>query len=214
MIFNLVIKDFILIKKYLIFLFAFVVIAPIYVSSSFDFHDGGLTSTLLTILLVAYAMFSTVSKLEDKYKGGALLCATPYTRNAFVKAKYLFVFVIYLGIIIIHVTTSIIVPSMVGQQLNTNSLGMTFLIVTVLFGTLIPLQFKYGFDKTRIISFFTIFCTPFVFPAIIRIIQTNHATFSVPFPHIIDMLIIWFLSLVIGFVSMVMSLKIYAKRDL
>lgn len=92
MLINLVMKDFLLVKKYFLILLVFAAIAPIYLSSQLQLNDGGLVSFLLTVILMEYILFGTVSKFEDQYKGAALLCATPYTRSAFVKAKYLFSF--------------------------------------------------------------------------------------------------------------------------
>ncbi|MRB24889.1 ABC-2 transporter permease, partial [Bacillus thuringiensis] len=81
-----------------------------------------------------------------------LLCATPYTRSAFVKAKYLFLLVVFLCASIIRMIISIIIPSGI-ENLSINALGITFLVVSILFGILLPFQFKFGFDKTKMISF-------------------------------------------------------------
>ncbi|MGG2091709.1 ABC-2 transporter permease [Bacillus sp. S13(2024)] len=215
MLINLVIKDLMLVKKYLLVLLVFAVIAPIYISSQLELSDDGLVSFLLTVLLLEYILFGTVSKSEDKYKGAAYLCATPYTRNAFVKAKYLFIFVIFICSVIIHIITSVIVPSAI-EKLNINALGITCLILSIIFGVLIPVQFKFGYDKTKLISFFIIFLTPFVFPTLIKWFQSSHISFTITFPfsQTIQAWIPCFISLVIGFISMIISLKIYAKKDL
>ncbi|WP_276917536.1 ABC-2 transporter permease [Aneurinibacillus aneurinilyticus] len=215
MLINLVLKDLMLVKKYLFVLLVFAAIGPIYISSKVDFNNGGLVGFLLTVLLLEYILFGMVSKFEDKYKGAALLCATPYTRNSFVKAKYLFIFVIFICSVIIHIITSVIMPSGI-EKLNITTLGITFLILSIIFGILIPVQFKFGYDKTKLISFFTIFLIPFVFPTVIGWFQSNHISFAItfPFPEIIQAWIPCFLALVIGCVSMVISLKIYAKKDL
>ena len=213
MLINLVIKDFMLIKKYCLVLFIFTAIAPIYISSQIGLSNGGLVSFLITTILVEYILFGTVSKFEDKYKGAALLCATPYTRNAFVKAKYLFIFVIFIAIVTIHIITSVIVPSGV-EKLNNTTFGITFLILSILFGILIPVQFKFGYDKTKLISFFVIFLTPFLFPTLIKVVQSNHISFTITFPQAIQAWIPCFISLAIGFVSMMISLNIYANKDL
>ncbi|MED1739159.1 ABC-2 transporter permease [Bacillus swezeyi] len=215
MLINLIIKDFMLIKKYLLILLAFTAIAPIYLSSQLQLSDGGLASFLLTVLLVEYILFGTISKAEDKYKGAALLCATPYTRKTFVKAKYLFVFVIFMFIVVIRIITAIIAPLSI-EKLSVDALGITFLTLSIIFGVLLPLQFKFGYDKTRFISFFIIFLIPFVSPVLIREIQSNPFSFTItlPFPQIIQAWLPCLVSLIIGFISMIISLKIYAKKDL
>ncbi|MGE7882450.1 ABC-2 transporter permease [Bacillus sp. NPDC094077] len=215
MLINLVMKDFMLVKKYFLILLVFAAIAPIYVSTQIQLNDGGLVGFLLTVLLMEHILFGTISKFEDQYKGAALLCATPYTRNAFVKAKYLFLFVIFICVSLIRIITSIIIPSGI-EKLSVNALGITFLIFSILFGILLPVQFKFGYDKTKIISFFTVFLIPFVAPTLIKGVQSIHIDFTItfPFPQIIQEWMPCFISLIISLVSMIISLKIYAKKDL
>nr|WP_088326154.1 ABC-2 transporter permease [Bacillus cereus] len=215
MLINLVMKDFMLVKKYFLILLVFAAIAPIYISTQIQLNDGGLTGFLLTVILMEHILFSTISKFEDQYKGAALLCATPYTRSAFVKAKYLFLFVIFICASIIRIIISVIAPSGI-ENLSASALGITFLTLSILFGVLLPVQFKFGYDKTRIISFFTIFLIPFVAPILIKGVQSSHIDFTntFPFPQIIQEWMPCFISLIIGFVSMIISLKIYAKKDL
>ncbi|WP_243526984.1 ABC-2 transporter permease [Bacillus pseudomycoides] len=211
MLINLVMKDFMLVKKHFLILLVFAAIAPIYVSTQLQLNDGGLVGFLLTVILMEQILFGTISKFEDQYKGAALLCATPYTRNAFVKAKYLFLFVIFICVSIIRIITTIIIPSGI-EKLSINALGITFLIVSILFGILLPVQFKFGYDKTKIITFFTVFLIPFVAPTLIK----GHFDFTItfPFPPIVLAWMPCFISIVISLISMMISLKIYAKKDL
>lgn len=215
MLINLVMKDFMLVKKYFLILLVFAATAPIYISTQIQLNDGGLTGFLLTVILMEHILFSTISKFEDQYKGAALLCATPYTRSAFVKAKYLFLFLIFICASIIRIIISVIAPLGI-ENLSAIALGITFLTLSILFGVLLPVQFKFGYDKTRIISFFTTFLTPFVAPTLIKGVQSSHIDFTniFPFPQIIQEWMPCFISLIIGFVSMIISLKIYAKKDL
>ncbi|MFI8710268.1 ABC-2 transporter permease [Bacillus sp. NPDC077411] len=211
MLINLVMKDFMLVKKHFLILLVFAAIAPIYVSTQLQLNDGGLVGFLLTVILMEQILFGTISKFEDQYKGATLLCATPYTRNAFVKAKYLFLFVIFICVSIIRIITPIIIPSGI-EKLSINALGITFLIVSILFGILLPAQFKFGYDKTKIITIFTVFLIPFVAPTLIK----GHFDFTItfPFPSIVLAWMPCFISIVISFISMMISLKIYAKKDL
>jgi len=215
MLVNLVMKDFMLVKKYFLILLVFAAIAPIYVSTQLQLNDGGLVGFLLTVILMEHILFGTISKFEDQYKGATLLCATPYTRNAFVKAKYLFLFVIFICVSIIRIITSVIIPSGI-EKLSLNALGITFLILSILFGILLPFQFKFGYDKTKIISLFTVFLIPFVVPAFIKGVQSSNIDFTITFP-LSPIVLSWmpfFISIAISLISIVVSLKIYAKKDL
>ena len=215
MLINLVVKDIMLVKKYFSILLVFAAIAPIYLSTQLKLNDGGLIGFLLTVVFMEHILFGTISKFEDQYKGATLLCATPYTRSAFVKAKYLFLLVVFLCASIIRMITSIIIPSGI-ENLSINALGITFLVVSILFGILLPFQFKFGFDKTKIISFIVVFLTPFVAPTLIKEIQLSHLNFTLPlpFPSIIMAWMPCLISIVISIISMIISLKIYAKKDL
>ncbi|MDF9468589.1 ABC-2 transporter permease [Bacillus sp. FSL K6-0273] len=215
MLINLVVKDIMLVKKYFSVLLVFAAIAPIYLSTQLKLNDGGLIGFLLTVVFMEHILFGTISKFEDQYKGATLLCATPYTRSAFVKAKYLFLLVVFLCASIIRMITSIIIPSGI-ENLSINALGITFLVVSILFGILLPFQFKFGFDKTRMISFIVVFLTPFVAPTLIKEIQLSHLNFTLPlpFPSIIMAWMPCLISIVISIISMIISLKIYAKKDL
>ncbi|PFT59859.1 ABC transporter permease [Bacillus cereus] len=215
MLINLVVKDIMLVKKYFSILLVFAAIAPIYLSTQLKLNHGGLIGFLLTVVFMEHILFGTISKFEDQYKGATLLCATPYTRSAFVKAKYLFLLVVFLCASIIRMITSIIIPSGI-ENLSINALGITFLVVSILFGILLPFQFKFGFDKTRMISFIVVFLTPFIAPTLIKEIQLSHLNFTLPlpFPSIIMAWMPCLISIVISIVSMIISLKIYAKKDL
>lgn len=215
MLINLVVKDILLVKRYFFILLIFAAIAPIYLSTQLHLNDGGLIGFLLTVVFMEHILFGTISKFEDQYKGAALLCATPYTRSAFVKAKYLFLLVVFLCASIIRMIISIIIPSGI-ENLSINALGITFLVVSILFGILLPFQFKFGFDKTKMISFIVVFLTPFVAPTLIKEIQLSHLNFTLPlpFPSIIMAWMPCLISIVISIISMIISLKIYAKKDL
>ncbi|HDR8142048.1 ABC transporter permease [Bacillus thuringiensis] len=215
MLINLVVKDILLVKRYFSILLVFAAVAPIYLSTQLHLNDGGLIGLLLTVVFMEHILFGTISKFEDQYKGATLLCATPYTRSAFVKAKYLFLLVVFLFASIIRIITSIIIPSGI-ENLSINALGITFLVVSILFGILLPFQFKFGFDKTRMTSFIVVFLTPFVAPTLIKEIQLSHLNFTLPlpFPSIIMAWMPFLISIVISIISMIISLKIYAKKDL
>lgn len=215
MLLSLVKKDFILIKKYWIFLVVISVAVPIFITVKADFSSGGFLSFFTTVIFLEYMLFGTVSIAEDKYKGSALLCATPYTRNALVKAKYIFIFAIFICIYIIYTITAFVTPIGI-ENLSFFTLGISLLIITVYFGISIPMQYKYGYEKTKYISMFIVFISPFIIPTIIKWLQTKNFNLhvSIPLPQVIENLLIYFLVLLIGFVSMLISINIYSKKEL
>ena len=139
----------------------FAVAGPTFIAIQSDVLNGSFIGFLVTVLFLEYILFSTVSMTEDKYKGSALLCTTPYTRDTVVKAKYLFIFVIFICSLLVYTITSNI-TSLGLQRLTITDIGISFLTISLFFGILLPLQFKFGYEKTRYISFALVFLTPFL----------------------------------------------------
>ena len=88
MLLHLVKKDFLLSKKYWIVLLVAAILLPVFIQTKLV-SGGEFLSFSLSTLYIVFLLFSTVSMMEDKYKGAALLCTTPYTRNALVKLYWL-----------------------------------------------------------------------------------------------------------------------------
>lgn len=213
MLFNLVKKDFILVKKYLVVMFIFTVVAPIWLKISLG--NVGFVGFFIIVLLLEYMLFNSVTMLEDKYKGSALLCTTPYTRKALVKAKYIFILAIFICTYIIYTITAIVAPIGI-DRLNIFTFGMSLLIITIYFGIIIPMQYKFGYEKIRYISFAIIFISPFAVPNIVKWLVSKNISFQIiiAFPQVIQNLLPYFLAVVIGIISMILSINIYSKKNL
>jgi ABC-2 type transport system permease protein len=211
MLLSLVKKDFILIKKYvpLYVLMAFAI--PLYVTAQVK-GNGGFLAFILTVLFLEYLAFNTVSVIEEKNRGAALLCTTPYTRKALVQAKYLFVLTIFICSYLIYSFLALVDPLL--ESLDILSLGLSLLALSLFFAVMIPVQYQFGYIKTRYLFFFLIFITPFVFPGILKTLQAIPFQPSTLLPPIMVNLLPWFLALVIGITSMTFSMQIYAKKNL
>ena len=214
MLFNLVKKDLILAKKYLIFMSIFAIGAPIFIQSRNNLNDGGFLSFFLTVFMTQYLLFNMVSMSEAKYKGAAFLCATPYTRNALVKAEYLFLLVIFVCCYVIYTTTVFLSPIDM-KLLNISVIGISLLTTTLFFGIVLPIQYQFGYEKTNFIIRIIFMIPIFALPSIWKFLKSSNISFQIPsFPPIIQALFPGFLALVIGVVSMIVSIHIYSKKDL
>ncbi|MGP7815779.1 ABC-2 transporter permease [Niallia sp. 01092] len=213
MLFNLVKKDFILVKKYLIFMLVFSIVAPIFIYSKFDVSNGSSISFFITVFYVEFILFSSVSMIETKYKGAALLCTTPYTRSGVVKAKYLFILVIFLGCYLLYQLAVLFGASRGLTTLSIFSTGISLLIITVLFGILIPVQIKLGYIKTKNISMFIVFITPFVLPHLMKNIPIHQLT-NFKLSSSIEEWIPFILACLVFLVSMQISQNLYNGKDL
>ncbi|MEY8190167.1 ABC-2 transporter permease [Peribacillus simplex] len=216
MLFHLVKKDFILAKKYLLFMVIFAVIGPIIIYSKLGFDNGSFTSFLITVLFTEYILFNMVSMQEDKYVGSALLCTTPHTRNGVIKAKYLFVLVIFIGCFLLFNLAGAIGSSTGLARLNIYSIGIALLIISIFFGILIPIQTKFGYEKTKYIFFILIFLTPFILPTIIEWYQSMNfnINFHLPLPQTVMVWMPFMISIFIILISMIISIKIFSKKNL
>lgn len=215
MLISLVRKDLLIAKKYLLLMFIFAIVGPIFISSELKFLNGSFISFLITVLFLEYIIFNSVSMAEDKYKGSALLCTTPYTRDAIVRAKYLFVLVIFIMSLITYTITASVTPLGL-DRLNITNVGISLLTLSFFFGVLIPVQFKFGYEKTKFIFFFIVFLTPFLFSALVQWLQSHNLSMKInlPLPHIIQVCFLYLISLLITFISMLLSKRIYAKKNL
>ncbi|RUT48032.1 ABC-2 transporter permease [Paenibacillus anaericanus] len=215
MLISLVRKDLLIVKKYLLLMFIFAIVGPIFISSELKFLNGSFIGFLITVLFLEYIIFNSVSMAEDKYKGSALLCTTPYTRDAVVRAKYLFVLVIFIISLITYTLTASVTPLGL-ERLNITNVGISLLTLSFFFGVLIPVQFKFGYEKTKMFFFFVVFLTPFIFPTIVQWLQSHNLEMSImlPLPHIIQVCLLYLISLLITFISMLLSKQIYAKKNL
>ncbi|CAH0121916.1 MULTISPECIES: ABC-2 transporter permease [unclassified Paenibacillus] len=215
MLFHLVKKDFLLTKKYWIVMLIAAVVLPLFLHSRIDFIAGGFLPFFLSTLYIVYLLFSTVLMMEYKYRGSALLCATPYTRKYIVRAKYLFVLTVFTGCYVLYTLTALIPPLGI-DLLDLSAFGWAFFINAVIFGVLIPVQYRFDYEKLKYIFFFLIFLMPFVLPAVMKVLQHEGTgfRFSLPFTPFVQDLFLIVLGLVIGGISMRVSVRIYSKKNL
>lgn len=192
------------------------VVGPIFINSRLVFDNGSFPSFLITVLFVEFIVFNMVSMQEDKYRGAALLCTTPHTRNGVIKAKYLFILVIFIACFLLYNLAIAIDPSTGLTQLSINNVGITLLIISVFFGILIPVQTKFGFEKTKYIFFIIIFLTPFILPYITQWYQSSgiNINFELPISQELKAWIPFVIAIIIGFISMIISIRIFSKKNL
>lgn len=215
MLINLVIKDFVLLKKYLLILVLAAIAWPIVISYQGDSGSMLFLIPIVLITVLEIAMYLQVSKDEDVSRGSALICATPYTRRTFIEAKYLFIYISFIGILLTQIVASIISPSL-QAGLNLTMIGTAFLAVSLLFGALIPCQIKFGFDVVRWIFFGFAFLIPFSLGPMVRWYQSLGIQFSfaLSVPDSVQIVLLYVIAVLIALVSMYLSIRIYNKKDL
>lgn len=215
MLFHLVKKDFILAKKYWLIMIIFAIVFPLYINFKPGVPMKEFIAFFLVTLFIQFIMFNTVSLIEYKYKGSILLCTTPYTRKAIVLSKYIFLLIIFAGCYILNTLLSLIFPKIV-DGLNVFEIGISFLIVTLIFGVVIPMQYYFGYEKSKYIFSLIIFLSPFLSSFIIKSLQSNSISVSTMFPlsPILQICFLGLSAVLIGWFSFHLSLKIYSKQNL
>ncbi|MEH7357007.1 ABC-2 transporter permease, partial [Neobacillus drentensis] len=95
------------------------------------FNNGSAVSFLITVLFVEFIIYNMTSMSEDKYKGASLICTTPHTRNGVIKAKYLFVLIIFVGCFILYNLATVIGASVGVERLDIASVGNSLLVISI-----------------------------------------------------------------------------------
>ncbi len=214
MLYELVMKDFVLIKKYMFFIILVAIGFPVFFGVQNDSSQyGGFILFFIVAIVIQFVSFSGASTIEYKSRGSVLLCATPYTRKTQVQAKYLFNLVTFIICFLIYKTDSLILPSKV-VSVSISEIGLSLLISSVFFGIFIPAQYKFGFEKTRIIFQLSVVALPFILSFIVKLFKGKNITLNLSLPTILQDLLPFIIATIITLISMSLSIKIYSNKDL
>ena len=171
--FNLLKKDFIMIRNFWPFFIMFSILGPIFINYQTRGFDSSFISFIITILFLEFILYGSVSRLEEKNKGCILLTTIPYSRSQIVKSKYLFIASIFIITYVLYILAALITPIEMNF-LSINSILISFLVIAIFFGVYIPIQYKYGTEKTKYISSCFVLISPLSLPAIVKWIQSKH----------------------------------------
>lgn len=220
MIFQLIRKDLLLIRKYVLFMVIFSAIAPSLLlwnmdveTRFFDFY--GIIVFFLVLFVIVLFLSNSVSLIEETYKKGcAYLCTTPYGRDQMVLSKYVFSYLIFAGYCLIYGLTHLVLPKYT-ISLTFEKIAISFFVISVFRCILIPLEYKFGYEKAKYIITMLIIGMPFVTSMIFGSIDITKRDFS----GIMDMNTIWrgvliVTLLIINAVSMSLSCWIFKKKEL
>lgn len=220
MIFQLMRKDFLLVRKYACFMILFSAIAPPLLLWNMHAESGlvefyGMMIFFLVLFVTVLFLSNSVSLVDEKYKKGcAYLCTTPYGRNQIVLSKYAFSYVIFVIYCVIYGLTSLAVPEYT-ISLTFEKIAISFFAVSIFRCVLIPLEFKFGYEKTKYIITMLIIGMPFLISIVFHNIDITKINLS----NIANMDIIWRTALIVvllvfNVISMALSCYIFKKKDL
>ena len=161
-IYNLFKKDFLLIKKYLLTIFLFIVIAPIFISYSTPlFQKNGNILYGILVLMITFMVYHSISLEEMKQKGQVYLKITPMKCSRVVMAKYVVVNFTFIVTTILFLILSKVPITCVGK-IDIKVILLYFVLIEIFFGIYIPNTRK----SVRILRNYTNATCPFFYPVI------------------------------------------------
>ena len=211
MLFHLIKKDFLIVKKYvLIMLVAATLIPPVMRWRTPEF--AGTFGFILSVIFSVFMLLQYVSLKEYQYpKAATLLCAAPFSRSMMVLSKYIFCISIYVACCIIFGIETLLIPG-----LGTSSIALfilMFFVTSVFIGIYFPIQYKLGYEKTKFAFAVIIVASPFVLPVLMRM-DTVNWNFLAPIPAYLLYGGVLAGGIIILLLSSILSIKIYNATDL
>lgn len=211
MLFSLVKKDILIVKKYvLIMLIVAIAIPPVMLWRAPEY--GGTMGFILSVIFSVFMLLQYVSLKEYQCpKAATLLCATPFPRKLMVLSKYIFCMLVYLICCLIFGIETILIPQLGSFHMET--LTLMFLITALFIGLYLPAQYKLGYEKTKFAFFILIMASPIVLAMIMKMGNIDLDALFRARPIIVygGMILAGIITLII---SAYLSVKIYSKTDL
>ncbi|WMJ79109.1 ABC-2 transporter permease [Clostridium sp. MB40-C1] len=174
-IYSLFKKDFLLIKKYLLTITMFIVLAPIFISYRTPvFQNNGNILYGILVLMMTFMVYHSISMEEMKQKGEIYLRITPMSIKKVIIAKYVVVTFAFIVTTILFLVLSKVSMTHIGK-VDIKNVLMVSVLIEIFFGIYIPMTFKFGYVKLQIISTGIMFISPFVIPLIVKYLGNSMA---------------------------------------
>lgn len=211
MLFALLKKDFLIVKKYVLIMLLFIFLIPPFMR----WRTPEFTGVLGFVLSVIFAVFMLLQYVSLKEyqspKAATLLWSTPFTRKAMVLSKYIFCMAIYVICCIAYEIETLVIPGLGTADIT--MFALMFLVTALFIGVYLPVQYKLGYEKTKFAFVVVIMASPIILPLLMRMDGLNLGFLSMLSPYLIcgGIVLIGFVFLAI---SASLSVKIYTKADL
>lgn len=217
--FNLILKDILIQKRILLFGIIYILILI------FSFQEIGSPMFLTSVIGLSYMMVQSACAYDEKNKSDILLNSLPISRNTIVIARYVSVFVFSAISIVVYALISVIINML---QLTVKAYPVTLEgIIGILFaiafvcGIYLPIYFKVGYIKSKIINFVMIFGFITVFGAVLPgLLENKDQVFVQKIIQFFDSrsdiqiaAVILALTILLHFISYMISLNFYRKRE-
>lgn len=211
MIFHLIKKDILIVKKYVLVMVAAAAAIPPFMLWRAPEYTGVL-GFILAVIFSVFMLLQYVSLKEYQFpKAAALLCAAPFPRKMLVLSKYIFCVAMYITCCVIFGIETLFISGL--GAFNIRLCMLMFLAVSVFIGIYLPVQYKAGYEKTKFVFVIVIMVSPVIMPQILKMENLNFDIFS-KFPPVLIYGSIVLLGFAVLAVSACLSMKIYDEEDL
>lgn len=154
-------KDVMLLKKYVPFIIVILFALPVAFAAKSSEVNAAQT-TLAFAFEVIYSEFLICRYLamkEYQYpKAASFLCTLPYTRNMQVASKYLIYLIVFVFCCVAYWVDTLFVPNL--AKLNSGLIIPVLFAVSVLYSIYMPVQYQFGYDKSKLIFMFLMIVFP------------------------------------------------------
>lgn len=148
-------------------------------------------------------------------KATALLCAAPYPRKSYVIAKYICYLISYGVCVAVYSIIAAVYPRL--DFLNIAEALVGFLVGTILYGVYTPVAIKYGITKARLVFTAAILLMslgPILTIKVFRSDITLILSFMQNTSGTLVPIILGIAGVGIFLISMIVSIRIFAKKEL
>ena len=166
------------------------------------------------VFISSVAFNLAVSEKENMYpKATALLCATPYNRGKLVEEKYLLYFLIYLYCCVVFRIEMQVFPQLAAVDF-VRSAVIVFWIQVICMGIFLPIQYRFGYEKTKLLAMLLVVAGPILMNAANSVVVPAAVTQSFSAVSGIMYIVFWAIGGALWLFSMFVSKKIFSSIDL
>lgn len=213
---GLLIKDILNMKNYMKQL---VLVLIFFIAYGISWKTGTFVGTMITLMLSMQVI--TTMSYDEYAKWDKYALTMNINRKDIIISKYIFFTISIIIGIVVGITTSIAINQIAKLDTGMNEIIVTSIVVpcvfAILFSIIIPVVFKTGVEKGRIVMMLILFIPAILVGAIVKI--SEKANITMPSPSNLEILMkfgvlgLVLLTILAVFISYKVSLSIYNKKE-
>ena len=213
---GLLIKDILNMKNYMKQL---VLVLIFFIAYGIFLKNGTFVGTMITLMLSMQVI--TTMSYDEYAKWDKYALTMNINRKDIIISKYIFFTISIIIGIVVGITTSIAINQIAKLDTGMNEIIVTSIVVpcvfAILFSIIIPVVFKTGVEKGRIVMMLILFIPAILVGAIVKI--SEKANITMPSPSNLEILMkfgvlgLVLLTILAVFMSYKVSLSIYNKKE-